>query len=122
MASYALFLRPPDTGRPDAEVGMDDGDVIALGVSPDPYIARHVWSGESLATLRATLDAKVAAWRREAVAAVLAETHCPQAEPWMDAMIAARVAADPRIAHADALTALTSRAAAEAGSIVFFGD
>jgi len=27
MASYALFLRAPDTGCPDAEVGMDDGPV-----------------------------------------------------------------------------------------------
>ena len=31
MASYALFLRAPDTGCPDAEVGMDDGPAeIAL--------------------------------------------------------------------------------------------
>ena len=122
MASYALFLRAPDTGRPDAELGLDDGDVLALGVSPDPYIARQVWSGESLAALRVTMDAKVTEWRAAAIAAVLAETHRAHAEPWMDTMIAARVAEDRRIGHADALLTLIARAVAEGGTLVFFGD
>src|SRR5690349_11798873 len=99
MASYALFRRGPATGRPDAEVAMHDVDVIALGVSPDPYVARQVWAGETLAALGTSLDARAAQWRADAVAAVLAETRRPRVEAWMDAMIAARVAADRRIAH-----------------------
>jgi hypothetical protein len=101
---------------------MDDRDVIALGVSPDPYIAREVWSGDSLAVLRATLETKVAQWRADAVAAVLAETRRPRTEPWMDPMIAARVAADIRIGHGEALRALVARAVSENATVVFFGD
>jgi len=122
MASYALFLRTPDTGRPDAEVAMDDVDVIALGVSPDPYVARQVWAGETLAALGASLEARAARWRADAVAAVLAETRRARAEPWMDAMIAARVAADRRIAHAEALRALVTRALTDGGTLIFLGD
>jgi hypothetical protein len=40
----------------------------------------------------------------------------------MDAMIALRLAADRRIAHADALLALIACAAAKSGTLVFFGD
>jgi hypothetical protein len=122
MASYTLFLGPPGTKGGDAALGVESEDVIALGVSPDPYVAREIWSGESLASLRATLEWKVAQWRAEAVAAVLAETRRPRAEPWMEAMIAARGAADRRIGHAEALLALVTRALAEGGTVVFFGD
>ena len=122
MASYTLFLGRPGDGRGDASVGMHDVDVIALGVSEDPYVARQIWSGESLASLRATLESTIAPWRADAVAAVLAETRRTRAEPWMEAMIAARVTADRRIGHAEALLALVERALAARGSVVFFGD
>ena len=101
---------------------MDDVDVIALGVSPDPYVARQVWAGDGLAALGASLAARAAQWRADAVAAVLAETRRPRVEPWMDAMIAARVAADSRIGHAEGLRALVTRALTDGGTLVFFGD
>jgi hypothetical protein len=101
---------------------MDDVDVIALGVSPDPYVARQVWAGDALAALGAALDARAAQWRADAIAAVLAETRRTRAEPWMDAMIAARVTADRRIAHAEAVRSLVTRAFTDGGTLAFFGD
>jgi hypothetical protein len=56
------------------------------------------------------------------LAAVLAETRRPRAEPWMDPMIAARVAADRRIGHGEALLALVARAVSENAIVVFSGD
>lgn len=94
---HALLDKKQRSRLPDDALGLDDQEVLRLGVSPDPYVSSQLWFGLSLATLRQTVESRLAALR---------------SAPTQPATVR----------NAEKLLELTVRAEAEFGTLVFWGD
>ncbi|MDQ3366576.1 MAG: hypothetical protein M3680_14215 [Myxococcota bacterium] len=132
MATFQLFVGAPRgdavlrdqerLARPDGAVDLDAEDAGALGLALDPYASHRSWADRALDALIAELSRTVAAWTQAAVDDALRSLQRTTVEPWMSAVIAARIADDARIAIARKVLTLADAAATGNGTLVYRGD
>ena len=132
MAAFALFLGEPRgeallkkkqrLESPNEIIGLDDADVIGLGLDVDPYQSHQVWSHEGLTALHANIANTVEQLRARAQRDVLTETRRHSVEPWLEALVAQRLHTDEKFEQTTRLLALVARAMHENGTVIFFGD
>jgi hypothetical protein len=118
----ALLSRRKKLPVPDGDLGLHDFEVVALGISVDPFVPHKTWSGPTLDAIRTELQQKLRRWEEEALQTVLTRTHRERPEPWMQTMITEQEFTDPRLAHGRALLDLIERARSSPGTLVFWGD